>query len=89
MYSTWTTITTTSIFKSEASRGLPLFKDHDHIILLLDETQTVKLRSYRYPTIQKDEIERMILKMKEAKVIRDNTSSFASQVVLVKKENGS
>ena len=73
----------------EVPRGLPPIRDHDHRILLIDESQTVKQRPYRYPTIQKDEIERMILEMKVARVIKDNTSSFASPVVLVKKKDGS
>ena len=31
---------------------------HDHKISLVDETQLIKIRPYRYPTVQKDEIER-------------------------------
>ena len=49
----------------------------------------VKIRPYRYPTIQKDEIERLITKMKNVGIIRDSHSSFASLVILVKKKNGS
>ena len=48
----------------------------------------VKLKPYRYPTIQKDEIEKMVAEMKEVEVIRDSTSAFVSHVVLVKKKNG-
>ena len=55
----------------------------------MDESQHVKLRPYRYPSIQKDEIERMVEEMKAVRVIRDSTSSFASPVVLVKKKDGS
>ena len=73
----------------EMPRGLPLVRQHDHKIMLTDETQIVKLRRYKYSTIQKDEIEKMVLDTKEAGIIRDTTSSFASFVVLVKKKDGS
>ena len=69
-------------------KELPPTRSHDHKILLRDESHAIKLRPFRYPTIQKNEIERMILEIKEAGIIRDNTSSFASHVVLVKKKDG-
>ena len=70
-------------------RGLPPPRAHDHRIPLTDEFQTVKIRPYRYPSIQKNEIEKMIREMKEVGIIRDSTSSFASPIVLVKKTDGS
>ena len=73
----------------EMLKGLPPVRQHDHKIMLTDETRAVKLRPYRYSTIQKDEIEKMVLDMKEVGIIRDTTSSFASPVVLVKKKDGS
>ena len=73
----------------EVPQGLPPVRQQDHRILLTDETKTVKIRPYRYPTIQKDEIEKMVQDMKETGIIRDTTSSFASPVVLVKKKDGS
>ena len=73
----------------EVPTTLPPARTHDHRIHLVDESQHVKLRPYRYPSIQKDEIERMVEEMKVAGVIRDSTSSFASPVVLVKKKDGS
>ena len=60
-----------------------------NLIYLVDESQPVKLRPYMYLSIQKDEIERMIKKMKATRIIRDNTSSFALTVVLVKKKDRS
>ena len=72
----------------EEPSGLPPRRKHDHQIPLKDETQAVKIRPYRYPTIQKDEIEKMIVEMKTVGIIRDSHSFFASFVVLVKKKDG-
>ena len=66
--------------------GLPPKRAHDHHIPLKDESQVVKVRPYRYPSMQKNEIERLVAEMKAAGVIRDNISPFASPVVLVKKK---
>ncbi|OMO64097.1 reverse transcriptase [Corchorus capsularis] len=68
--------------------GLPPTRGHDHHIPLKDESQAIKLRPYRYPTVQKNVIEHMVQEMKDSGVIRDNNSSFASPVVLVKKKDG-
>ena len=57
--------------------------------MLTNETKAVKIRPYKYPTIQKDETESMVKDMKEAGIIQDTTNSFASLVVLVKKKDGS
>ena len=69
--------------------GLPPERTYDHHIPLKDERQVVKMRPYRYPTIQKDEIERLVTDMKATGIIRDSRSPFASPVVLVKKKDGS
>ena len=69
--------------------GLPPLKSHDHQIPLKDEHQIVKVRPYRYPAIQKTEIEKMIKEMKDTGIIRDSTNPFASLVILVKKKDGS
>ena len=55
----------------------------------MNETQLVKLQPYRYLVIQKNELEKLVAKMLEAEIIRDNTNSFASHVILVKKKDGS
>ena len=72
----------------EEPSGLPPRRKHDHQIPLKDETQVVKIKPYRYPTIQKDEIGKMIVEMKTVGTIRDSHSFFASLVVLVKKKDG-
>ena len=68
--------------------GLPPQRTHDHGIPMKDETKVVKIRPYRYPAVQKTEIENIVSKMKTAGIIRDSTSPFASPVVLVKKKDG-
>ena len=73
----------------EIPRELPPIRPHDHRIPLLDESQSFKVRPYRYPTVQKNELEKMVAEMLDAGVIRDSHSSFASPVVLVKKKDGS
>ena len=47
----------------------------------------VKIRPYRYPTMQKDEIEKLVAEMKSTGIIRDSNSPFASLVVLVRKKD--
>ncbi|KAL4376913.1 hypothetical protein GQ457_02G033300 [Hibiscus cannabinus] len=68
---------------------LPPERGHDHRIPLLDETAVVKIKPYRYPAYQKDEIEKLVKEMLRTGIIRDSNSSFASPVVMVKKKDGS
>ena len=56
---------------------------------MVDELQIVKIKPYRYPSIQKDEIEKMVYEIKEVGIIQDNTSSFVFPIILVKKKDGS
>ena len=72
----------------EIPRGLPPVRVHVHKIPLLDESYSVRIRPYRYPTIQKNELEKMVMKMLGTGIIRHSTSSFASPVILVKKKDG-
>ena len=73
----------------EIPRELPPIRPYDHRIPLLDESQSFKVRPYRYPTVQKNELENMVAEMLDVGVIRDSHSLFASPVVLVKKKDGS
>ncbi len=45
--------------------GLPLKMDHDHKILLAPGTGNVNVQPYRYPTIKKDAIKRIVDEMLE------------------------
>ena len=73
----------------ETPKSLPPTRTHDHAIPLIDESQPVKLHPYKYPIVQKNELEKLIVEMLETGIIRDSNSSFASPVVLVKKKDGS
>lgn len=59
---------------------------HGHKILLKEGTPTVNISPYRYPTIQKDEIEKMVNEMLSSGVIRSSTSSYSSQIMMVKEK---
>ena len=68
----------------EEPTGLPLRRPHDHHIPLKDETQVIKIKPYRYLTIQKNETEKLVAEMKTVGIIRDSTSPFASPMVFGK-----
>ena len=44
----------------ETPKGLPPIRDHDHAICLILGSVPLNIRAYRYPYVQKREIERMI-----------------------------
>ena len=67
----------------------PLIRDHDHVIHLIPRNIPLNIRPYRYPYSQKIEIEHMVAKMLEARIIWPKQSSFSAPVVLVHKKDGS
>uniref|UniRef100_A0A0A9D2Y9 Reverse transcriptase domain-containing protein n=1 Tax=Arundo donax TaxID=35708 RepID=A0A0A9D2Y9_ARUDO len=68
--------------------GLPPPHTHDHQIRLEEGTGPVVVRPYRYPQLQKDELERQCDEMLRKGFIRLSTSAFSSPVLLVKKQDG-
>ena len=44
----------------ETPKGIPPIRDHDHAIHLIRGRVPTNIRTYRYPYVQKSEIERMI-----------------------------
>jgi len=73
----------------DTPRGLPPARPYDHRIHLLPGTAPVAVRPYRYPQLQKDELERQCAAMLEQGIIRPSTSPFSAPVLLVKKADGS
>ncbi|KAJ3690866.1 hypothetical protein LUZ61_020030 [Rhynchospora tenuis] len=68
-------------------QGLPPSKSFDHRIPLLPNSAPVAVRPYRYPHVQKDEIERQCANMLAQGIIQPSTSPFSSPVLLVKKQD--
>ena len=54
----------------DTPKGLPPIRDHDHAIHFIPGSVPPNIRSYRYPYVQKSEIERMIAEMLEAGIIQ-------------------
>ncbi|KAL4297836.1 hypothetical protein GQ457_12G027660 [Hibiscus cannabinus] len=73
----------------EEPRELPPMRGQEHKIALMNENEAVKVKPYRYPAHQKDEIERLIKEMLTAGIIGDSSSCFSSPIVMVKKKDGS
>jgi hypothetical protein len=74
------------IFKEP--QGLPPPRACDHRIHLLPGSAPVAVRPYRYPQLQKDELERQCALMLAAGIIRISTSPFSAPVLLVRKSDG-
>ena len=74
----------------EEPKALPPFrKNHDHKIPLLEGSNPINQRPYRYAVYQKNEIDKLVQELLDAGTIQPSSSSYASPVVLVKKKDGS
>ncbi len=70
-------------------QGLPPARPIDHRIHLKADMQPVAVRPYRYPQLQKDELEKQCAAMLRQGIIRPSTSPFSSPVLLVRKQDSS
>uniref|UniRef100_J3NEY6 ZZ-type domain-containing protein n=1 Tax=Oryza brachyantha TaxID=4533 RepID=J3NEY6_ORYBR len=70
-------------------RGLPSARPIDHPICLKPDASLVAVRPCHYPQLPKDELEQQCPAMLKQGIIRPNTSSFSSSVLVVCKHDGS
>jgi hypothetical protein len=68
--------------------GLPHTCPYDHWIHLLLGIASVSICPYRYPQLQKDQLEWQCMAMLEQGIIRPSTRPFLAPVLLVKKADG-
>jgi hypothetical protein len=69
-------------------QGLPPAWPYDHRIHLLPDMAPIAVRPYRYPQLQKDELERQVVVMLAQGIIQISTSTFSALVLLVRKADG-
>ncbi|CAJ2644751.1 unnamed protein product [Trifolium pratense] len=75
-----------SVFQTPTT--LPPTRAHNHAIPLLEGSDPVKVKPYRYPHSQKNQIEVMVQEMLQQGIIQPSTSPFSSPIILVKKKDG-
>ncbi|XP_068651590.1 uncharacterized protein [Aristolochia californica] len=68
--------------------GLPPLRHYNHRICLKPGSEVVVVCPYRYPHLQKNEIDRQWQEMLQQGLIRPSRSPFSSPVLLVKKRYG-
>jgi len=79
--------TYSSVFSSPS--GIPLPRSHVHHIPLLKGLNPVKIRPYRYPHSQKEEIEKLVENILREGSIQHSSNPFSSPIILVKKKDRS
>ncbi|WVZ00992.1 hypothetical protein V8G54_027061 [Vigna mungo] len=69
-------------------KGLPPNRSQNHCIPLMPDVNAVRVRPYKYPHSQKQQIENMVQQMLDEGIITHSTSPFSSPIILVKKKDG-
>ncbi|WVZ26157.1 hypothetical protein V8G54_004701 [Vigna mungo] len=69
-------------------KGLPPNRSQNHCIPFLPDVNAVRVRPYKYPHSQKQQIESMVHQMLADGIITHSTSPFSSPIILVKKKDG-
>ncbi|KAL0403038.1 UNVERIFIED_CONTAM: Transposon Ty3-G Gag-Pol polyprotein [Sesamum radiatum] len=64
-------------------------RKHEHGINLREGASAINIRPYRYPVVQKDEIEKLAQGMFDSRVIRESNIPYSSLVVLIKRKDSS
>jgi hypothetical protein len=72
----------------EEPQGLPPERANDHTIPLKQGSEPPRIRPYRIPHKQKDEMEKQIKELLANSVIRQSNSPYASPAILVRKKDG-
>ena len=67
--------------------GLPHHRLVDNRILLQPNSKPINVRLYRYPHVQKTEMEKLIREMFDQGIIRPSQSPFSSSMLLVRKKD--
>ena len=70
----------------EMPNSLPPLRNKQRQIVLKENSEPVSVRPYRYPQIQKEEIEKLVDEMLQAGIIQPCQSPFSNPVLLVKKD---
>jgi hypothetical protein len=68
---------------------LPPQREQDHVIPLHPDSGPIKVRPYRYPHAQKEQIEKMVQEMLNHGIIQPSNNLFSYPILLVKKKDGS
>lgn len=77
------------MFQEHSDSGLTPLRAHDHQIPLMEGTRPISVHPYRYPYYQKNEIEKLVKEMLQARIIQPSQSPFSSPMLLVHKSDGS
>ena len=70
-------------------KELPPSRDEDHRIPIKAGVDPVNVRPYRYPYLQKNEIEKQVFDMLNAGLIRPSKIPYSIPMILIKKKDGS